>query len=790
MVRLKRKLVREVVHNRAQLLSIMAVIAGGIALFVSMGSVRHSLEATRERFYSRYRFADLFAPLSRAPLQIAQEVAAMPGVAAVTPRIVTDVTLDVPGLGEPATGRLVSIPDRPAESELNGLHIVSGRRPMPFSTSEAVASLPFMRANGLKPGDRIAAVVHGRWKQLHLVGTGLSPEYVYEVQPGALFPDNRRFGVIWMGRTALASAMEMSGACNDISLTLQQGALEAEIITRLDRLLEPYGSLGVYHRKEHLSDRFIADEIMQLGIMVTFLPTLFLAVAVFLVHMTLSRLVAVQREQIAVLKAMGFSNREIGLHYLGFALAPAVPGSLAGVAVGALFGRALLGVYAEFYNFADPLYRFEWSLAAVSVLASLAAALFGAGAAVGRVMALPPAEAIRPEAPARYRPGLTARLSLLQALPASVRMVVRSIGRRPWKAALSCVLIALAVALLVAGRYSYDAVEHIVAVEFGEKHREDVTLLFNEPMPPSVASGIGSMAGVLQHEYYRQEPARLVAGHRSRRQPVMGMPADATLYRLVDSRGAVAVLPDDDEGILLSATLAELLGVAPGDTLVVNLLEGSRRSRPVRVGGTIDEILGLSATMRREALDRLAGDGGVVHGAWLRIEPASRERLFATLKRLPGIAGVMMVPALRESFEELIARSLVVSTLILTLFACVLAFGVIYNGARISLSERARELSSLRVLGMTKREVTALLLGEQALLTLLALPLGSLFGIALSALLAHSLSAELYRLPLVFSGANFVFAWAVAIAVSMLSGLVVRRRLVRLDLIAVLKTRE
>ncbi len=787
MRQLNRKLLRDLLHMKGQMLAVTAVVACGIAMFVSMSNVKYSLEMTRADYYSRFRFADLFMQLKRAPEFTLEAVRRIPGVATVAPRIVTNVTLDVPGLDEPATAQLVSLPDR-SEPALNGVFIAEGRMLDPSRPEEVIASKPFMKANHLKPGDHIGAVINGRWKRLLIVGVGLSPEYIYEVQPGAFFPDNRRFGVFWMSRKALESALDMTGAFNDLSLTLTHGASGKEVIRQLDRMFSRYGSLGAYGRDQQMSDRFIGDEIRILGMEITVLPTIFLAVAVFLLNIVLQRLVSTQREQIAVLKANGYGDEEVGLHVLGFALAPTVAGVVLGTGLGAWLGSALLRLYGDVYNFPRLLYVFRMENALGAVLLSFGAAVGGALAAARRAVKLPPAEAMRPESPPVYRPGLLDKSPIAHKLSTPVRIILRNIERHPFKSALSVTMISLAVAILVAGRYTFDSVERMSEVEFGSRHREDVTVIFNDAMPPSVANSFASMKGVLEAEYYREEPVKLTNGYRSRRQTLKGLQKTDGLQRLIDSHDRPQRLPH--QGLLLTKTLADLLGVKPGDVLHVDFLQGARRSVEVPVAGTIDEILGMSAYLCLDELNRLAGDGGALSAGVLKIDVSKSAELNDRFKRTPGVAGIMMLQALKKSFDEMIAKSMNTSTFILTSFACVLAFAMIYNGARITLSERARELSSLRVLGMTKREIAVILLGEQAIFCIAAIPLGFLFGIILSTLLAKALSSELYRLPLVFTPANFLFAFTVMVTVAVVTGALVGRKIVKLDLIAVLKTRE
>lgn len=787
MTLLGRKLFRELWHLRGQMLAVAAVVACGISVFISMKSVEHSLASTRQRYYAEERFADVFLSLKRAPLFMAGKAQSIEGVAAARGRIVADVTLDVAGLSEPASGRLISMPDhrRPV---LNDLVLMEGRYFEAGQTDEVIASRPFMEANGLDVGDRIGAVVNGRWSTLTIVGTALSPEYIYEVQPGGFFPDNRRFGVFWMSRSALESALDMQGAFNDLSVQLSRDASEAEVIMRLDHMFRRYGGLGAYGRSDHFSDRFIADEIRQVGIQITVLPTIFLCVGAFLLNIVLRRLVSIQRQQVAVMKAMGYANSTIALHYLGYALLPVTAGALGGTLVGIWLGRGLTDVYSEFYNFAELYFMFRASDVLLSVLLSFIAALGGAYAAVRSVFSLPPAEGMRPESPVSSGLGLLDRAGVYTRFSIPVRLILRNIERRPLKSAISALMIACSLAILVAGRYGYDAVSYIMFLEFSKKHREDVTVMFNEQRSRDVAFELASFEGVVEQEFYREEAARLVYGHRSRRQVIKGLERSDGIQRLLDAGNEPYRLPG--QGVLLTTTLATALGVSPGDTLDVEFLQGERRHARVVVHDTINELLGLSAYMRMDELEKVAGTPGVVSAASLRLDAAGSAELFHRLKELPGVAGVSMLKAMKESFEEVIARSTITSTVILTVFAGILAFAVVYNGARISLSERGRELSSLRVLGYTRREIALMLLGEQAVLTIAAMPFGFGLGMLLSYLLALSLSSELYRMPLVFMPVNFVFAFVVIVLVALGSGILVKRRMDRLDLIAVLKTRE
>jgi putative ABC transport system permease protein len=785
---LNRKLVRDLFHLRGQVVAVAIVVACGVAAFVAMRSVYHSLLDSQDAYYRQYRFAEVFVSLKRAPDTLAARVGEIPGVAAAETRIVANVTLDVPGVEEPARGRIISVPDRRSQT-LNDLHITGGRYIEPGKRDEVIISGAFSAANNLNPGDTLDAVINGRWEKLRIVGVAISPEYVYEIGGGEMFPDSRRFGVMWMSRDALGPAFNMDGAFNDVALSLSPGASEYEVIERLDALLENYGALGAYGRADQTSHHFISNEIDELQVISVFIPAVFLGVTAFLIHLTLSRLVATQRDQIAVLKAFGYGNLAIGLHYLKLAFAATLGGVALGVAAGWWFGYSITALYAEYFHFPVLRYAAGAGVVLVAVTISLASASVGALVAVWGAVSLPPAEAMRPEAPARFRAGFIERLGLNRFLAPAARIIVRNLARRPVKAFLSVFGISLSAALLVTGFYLYDdAISRVVDVMFRTTYREDVSVIFNEPRPASVRYDIAHLPGVMRAEAARYVPARLHFGHRMRRLAINGMESGADLWRVVDADYRVHEPPPD--GVTLSVKLAEWLGVKPGDTLTVEVMEGSRPVRRLTVAGTVDDLVGMSAYMEIRALNRLMGEGGSVSSLHLMVDENAIPELYATLKRTPAVRSVIVPDALLDNFNKTLARTMRTNTAVLIFFACAIAFGVVYNSARIALSERGRELASLRVLGFTEREVAVMLLGEQAILAALAIPLGCAMGWGLSWLITWAIDTELMRLPLNISGRTYAKASIIVAAAAFLSGLLVIRRLRRLDLIEVLKTRE
>jgi putative ABC transport system permease protein len=784
---LDRKLLRDLWRLRGQIAAIGVVVACGVAVVVTTRTSYTSLLVSRATYYGDYRFADVFAHLKRAPEAVRLRLAAIPGVAQVDTRVVTQVTLDVPGLAEPATGRLISVPER-GRPRLNDLHLRRGRWIEPGRRDEALVSEAFVAANGLDVGSSLGAVINGRWQRLRIVGVALSPEYVYEIGEGGLFPDNRRFGVLWMSREAVAPAFDMVGAFNDVSIAVAADTVEAGVIARVDRMLERYGGVGAYGRADQVSARFLNDEIAQNRVSGTVIPAIFLGIAAFLLNVVLARLVSTEREQIAVLKAFGYGDWAVGWHYLKLGLVALSGGTIVGIAAGLWFAARVNAQYAEFYRFPTFVFRLDWAAVGIALVVTLVAAVAGAAGAVRRVVRLPPATAMQPESPARFRAGPLERLGLHHWLAVPGRIIARNLERRPLRAALSALGIALAVAILVVGRFFVDAILYVADVQFRHVQQENVTVSFNAPRSAAVRYELRRLPGVLRAEPFRSVPVRLRAGYRSRRTVLLGLEETGELRRLVGRDRARVPLPP--AGLVLTAKLAEVLHVAPGDTLAVEVLEGARPQPRVPVVGLVDELLGLSAYMDQRALNRLLGEGNTLSGAFLRVDPRAAPALYQRLKRLPAVSGVASRDAALASFEATLARSIGLTTAILIGFAGALAVAMVYNAARIALSERARELASLRVLGFTRGEISLMLLGEQGLLTVVGVGAGLALGYGLCGVLSGLYQWEVFRIPLVVTGQTYAFATGVVLAATLGTALLVRRRLDRLDLVAVLKARE
>jgi putative ABC transport system permease protein len=784
---LDRKLFRELRRHWVQITSIALVMGCGTMTIMGLRSTLTSIRAARDEYFAAYRFGDVFAHLERAPDAVASRIAQIPGVGAVETRVVRDVRLDVPGIPEPAIGHMVSIPGvrRPM---LNELLVRRGRWVAPGSLREVLISDRFAEVNHLAPGDSLAAVINGRWQRLEIVGVAISPEFVVEYAGSGLFVDNRRYGIVWASSELVENAFDMKGEFNDVAIRLASATAEARVRSDLDALLQPWGSAPSFGRKDQPAARVLEDEFSQLRTNATIYPLFFLLVAAFLLNVVLSRLVASQREEIATLKAFGYTDREVGWHYLGFGVAAVVLGAAVGIPAGAWMGARFSALYQDYFRFPSIPSVIDWGAVGIGVGVSGGFALLGALGGVRRVMRLTPAEALRPEAPRRFRRLILEALGLGRFLSPAVRMVLRNIERRPLRTASTAVGVALAVALLASGRFPYDALDRLMEVEFHLAQRYDALAVFTRATPAAAALDIEHVDGVLAAEPFRATGIRVKRGTAVRSTTITGIEPSGRFYRLVDADGREFDPPP--AGCVITRWLAGYLGVAVGDTIVVDLLEqGSRRVLLV-VAGTYDPMVGQGIYMSRRMLNRLLREQDLASGSYLSIAPGRETDVMSRLKAFPGVGGVVSRAATIRSMDEQMRQSMVfVLTLIIT-SACIIALGVVYNSARIALSERGRELASLRVLGFTTGEVSRMLLGEQAAVMLVALPLGIAFGAAFSFALVLGFKTERFQFPFVLAFRSQLLAVLVVVGAAALASLVVHRRVGRLDMVAALRTRE
>jgi putative ABC transport system permease protein len=784
---LNRKVWRDLWRMKGQVFAITLVVMSGVATFIMFITTMHSLDLTRNRFYRDYNFADVFVYLKRAPESLKDKIKEVPGVNQVETRVSAYVKLDISGFPEPVTGHIISVPDdgRPL---LNRLYIRKGRLADPAKDNEVVINETFAHAHGFNLGDQFAAIINGKWKKLTITGIALSPEFVLVMRPFAMSPDFKRYGILWMSRKAISKAYNMEGAFNDIVLTLYPGAKVNDVLRELDNIVDRYGGFGAYARKDQISHRLLNEEFNMLRNMSKIFPTIFICVAAFLLNVVMSRTINTQREQIAALKAFGYDNVAIGIHYAQLVVLIILAGLVIGIVAGIWLGKILGGIYMEVYRFPALTFVLKPWVIIAAIFISIASALVGTLHSLWRAAKQPPAEAMRPEPPAKYQITLLEKMGIGRALSQPSRIIVRNIERKPIRTMLSVIGIAVACATMISSGFFKDSVDYMVNVQFVLSQKEDMAVGFVEPTSYRALYEIKEMEGVHHAETFRTVPVKLKFGSSSYKTVINGIEPDSLLHPLLDTNLKPVALPQ--EGIIINDYLGEILGVKAGDILTVEALEGSKAIRQVPVVALVKLYLGVMGYMDVKALNRLMKEGDAVSGVYLTADAQYQEKLYRSFVNMPRVSGTIVRKNEIRNFYDVQAKGMLFFTFIATLMAGSISIGVVYNNARIALSERSRELSSLRVLGYTRGEISYILLGELGLITLAAIPLGFLVGYALCGYIAAVLQSDLFRIPLVIEMKTFALAAAVVLASASISGLIVRHKLDHLDLVEVLKTRE
>nr|WP_321456242.1 FtsX-like permease family protein [uncultured Cohaesibacter sp.] len=784
---LDRKLARDLWRIKGQAIAIAMVIATGVTLLVMMAGVINSLEETRRVYYERNRLGDIFAPVKRAPTHIIRKLAALPGVSAAEGRITGSALISLPSLDLPLRAIAISLPDSGKE-RLNAIHLTNGRRMDPKDADEIILLNSFAAAHDLKPGDSLSVTMNGAKRTLHIVGLAQSPEYLYSVAPGEMISDDSRFGVIWMSRTALAAAFDMQGAFNEAILSTGRNSNLQATLDRVDNILAPYGGLGSYGLKDLTSNRFVTEEIEGMRSSARVVPPLFLAVAAFLLNIVISRMVEAEREQIGLIKAFGYSNREVGLHYFKFVLTIAIGGAILGCLGGIAMGRAMMPLYLTYYKFPMLVFRLDPASFATAILTSIAAASAGGLFVLRKVFALTPAVAMRPPAPPDYSG--TSRLGkrLNRLLDQPSRMVLRRITRQSGRMLGSLMGIACGMALSVSMVSMLAGFDQTIDLTYSVMDRSDVTVTFTHPLGEKTIHELESIPGVIQTEPERSVAVVFRNGVESYRGAINGLVEQPRLKRALDEQSLPISLPK--QGIILSRSLATVLDIQPGEILNIEVLEGARPTLRVRVNGVAESLLGSPAYMRIETLGKLLEEPQRISSVYLRIDKNRASAIFKALKNRPYVAGVSMKSDARAAFQKMMDTGAGSMRYIMLIIAAVITFGIVYNAARIAFAERQRDLASLRVMGFTRSEVSFVLLGELAIITLAALPIGSILGYYFTMVIAKGFSTDLYQIPILFIPESYGRAALAVLVAAIFSGWIVRRDIDRADLVSALKVRE
>lgn len=784
---LDRKLSRDLWRMKGQAMAIGLVISLGVMLLVMMDGLVNTLQQTRDAYYERYRLAEVFVPVKRAPNTLLTVIKALPNVTVVEGRITGDALIDMADLEVPVRAKAISLPDF-SQPRLNQLSLTKGRFLDSRQPNEIIILNSFALARNLALNDTLDMTMNGKRWRFTIVGMAQSPEFLYTTAPGELVPDDARYAVFWISNTALEAAYDMKGAFNEALLSISDIYQLPAVLKAVDQLVERYGGIGAYGLEDLVSNRFVSEEISGLEASATGVPPIFMGVAAFLLYIVVSRLVQAEREQIGLLKAFGYGGAEISIHYLKLVLVIACGGAIVGSIFGILAGKSLAVFYQNYFKFPFIIFQINPKAFVTGFMVSIVTASLGSLFVLRQVFALTPAEAMRPVAPADYSSSGALFKRVNSWFEQPIRMVFRRLIRQPLRMLGAVLGIATGMGLSVGMITILIGFDNTIDLSFSVLDRSDANVYFTHAVNKKTVNEIKVIPGVIHVEPFRSVSVIFENGRTSYRGSINGLIAEPRLYRALDADYKPISLAS--KGIVIAQSLSDILNVTAGDMLTVSVREGRRPQLEIPVIGVSKSLLGAPTYMDIDWLNRYLDEPDRISGVYLTIDPVYSAQIYQTIKEIPAVIGMTLKQDSQTAFAKLMDTGAGAMRYIMAVIAGVITFGIVYNSARIAFAERERDLASLRVIGFTKGETAFVLLGELAIVTLAALPVGSVIGYYLSRLIAQGYSTDIYQIPAIFSVESYAIASIAVLLAACISGYLIKFDIDRVDLVAALKSKQ
>lgn len=787
-----RKTGRDLWARKGPVLALALIMTVGIGCYVGMASVWRDMDGSRATYYRDQRLAEFTVDLKRAPAWTVAQVGRMPNVEEVQGRVSIGVRIDLPARVEPIAGQAISLPEN-HRGVLNDILLRSGTYFGGVSKKEVILNEAFARANNLGPGDRISVLLLDRLHELLVVGTAISPEFVYVLPPaGGLAPDPARYGIIYCREDFLQESCDLEGAYNQL-VGLTHDDSDTALDNTLDAIKQKLDAFGVTNttpRRQQSSVRFLEDELTGLQTTATIMPGIFLLVAALVMNVLVSRLVAQQRTVIGTLRAIGYSRGAISRHYLGLGVVIGGIGGVAGVVFGIYVQHWSVGIYRQFYALPRIEAAFYWDILLAGFGISVLFAVLGTLKGVRRAARLAPAEAMRPSPPESGRKVFVERITALwERLSFRWRMILRAVFRNPFRSAVTVFASVVSAALIVSALAMVDALNYLISYEFERVSRQDVTVSLRDPKDVVSTSEVNALPGISDTQPELQVVCDLSNGPYQRRLGVTGLARGSRLHTPLDGQGNPIVVPP--EGLVLTKKVSEILHAGVGATLRLRPLVGRRTEREAPVVAIVETFLGLGAYADIGYLSRLLGEERSANVILVKsFRGRADESLLREMKERPAVVAIGERQRSLDQINETFGRNMITMIGIMVLFSGLVAFGSVLNAAMVSLSEREREVGTLRVLGYTPREVAGIFSGESYFLNVFGIALGLAAGVGLAHLMSVAYNVELYRFPTVIYPSRLVIAAILMCVFVAAAQLVVAGMIRKLPWLDVLKVKE
>ncbi|NLI96893.1 MAG: FtsX-like permease family protein [Synergistaceae bacterium] len=786
------KLFRTIGSTRGPFFGVVAVVAVGLSVFVSMAAVSDNLMRSRENFYRQTDFADLFFHVVRAPEGVVEKVSAVNGVSRASGRIQKDVSLFRQD-GTRATLRLTGF-KLPMENELNRILVQQGRlfeKNPEGGALEILLSSQFAKANEFRPGSTVSVAAEGKEKPMEVVGIAASPEFVYAIKNAAsVFEDPSGFGAAMISLKQAQQVLDFEGSVNQILVRLVPGSDPDRVRKEIRTILEPYGNLTDYPQRDQVSEAILRGELEQLRVAATFLPAFFLGLAALMQTVFLSRLVKAARTQIGLMKALGYDNGRLMLLYGGYSLASSGMGGVAGILAGYGLARVFTRLYATYFNLPRLDAAFNPRSAGLGLALSLTLGCLAGFAGARSILGVRPAEAMRlPPPRGAVKLFLENWHFLWGRLDLASKMSLRSIFRNRFRSAVTFLGVLVSIGMLVVSLFTRDSVESLFDRHFNRELRYDLLARFPSPVRNAELLNLERLPGVIRVEPLFELPVRLMLRGRREETVVVGIDPGQSLLGMSDEGNRPRGLPVS--GLLLDWNSARKLGARPGDFLEVETLLGKGPSRKgtVAVAGLSRKSVGGVSYLDLETLNSILQEKGLVTGAAIKTERGRSQEAERAMAGMINVSSVLSRQKEREYLEKNLAY-MNLSIAILVAFSSLLGLAIIFNASALAFSERRRDLASLRAMGFSSEEVALFLLKENLFLLVAGTLAGLPFGKLLSEAYARAVSTDLFSFVAVVFPRTYILSAAGGVAFAALAFFLGIRSLERLDFAETVKARD
>lgn len=784
---LNRKLIRDLWQIKGQFISVLVVVIIGVMFYTGINAGYRNLSGASEKYYSDYRFADLWATFYKAPESVEQKAQALPFVKMATGRVVQDVNIGISG--QNAVIRLITLPDVKKDI-VNDIVIQSGKYFSDADSNQCLVEEGFFKAHGLKEGDYIYPVINGNEVKLKVIGSVISPEYVYALKDASeLVADYNKFGIVFVKKSFGQAVLGLDGMVNSLGMTVKEGTDIGKAKDDIEKLFREYGVTAVTDRDAQVSYKLVSEKMKGYQSLGTAFPVIFFIVAAVIIFITMGRMVENQRVQIGVLKAFGFSDLQVLVHYLSFSALIAILGSVIGSILGVFLGKGFTGLINQYFVFPNPQAKMYPDLVIPASLLTLFFCLLAGYNSCKRAFAIMPSEAMRPRSPMKGRKILIERIGILwRNLEYTWKMILRNIFRYKRRALLTSIGVIFATAITVFALGEKNSMDHLVAQQYTNIQNYDIKVSFTRFMSKEELNTIRGISHVVKLEPVVETGVELSNGWRKKDTGFTALIDNPQMYRAADKEGNPVRLPHN--GILIPDKLARALDVKPGDMVSIKSFLPGREKKEVPVKGIIAQYLGTSAYSSMDSVNLILGEGGIANSVVLKIDSASSEKqVIDALKKMPAVGSVQSkTEAMNNLVSNLGAMTSAIGFMIF--LASVLSVAVIYNIATISIFERQRELAMMKVLGFKDSEVRRLVFNENYLITLfgilIGLPLGSLLGGSMMA----SYESDAYTFPFLVGGRSYVLAAILIIGFTAIANFILMKKISRIGMVEVLKSIE